>query len=156
MRWVTFALIGVLAGCGAKDEGDKGSTGGGAPFAAAQKVVDGVAKRHPEVTRLTIHAVPAGKSGPIQLASTMAERRGKPSDPEDLKALSTGEQTVLDEKGALDVTVPILLTDGKPGAVAGVTLAVAADSDRDALIAKAQAIAAEVEKEVRAAGKPLW
>jgi hypothetical protein len=156
MRWVTFVLVGVLAGCGGKDETGKSGQSGAAQFAAAQGVVDAIAKRHPEVKRLTLHAVPAGKSGAVQLASTMATRRGKPSDPEDLEALRTGKEVVLDEKGALDVTVPILVADGKPGAVTGVTLEMPEGSDREALIAEARAIAAEVEKEVRAAGKPLW
>ena len=125
-------------------------------FAAAQAIVDGVAARHADLERLTLHAVPAGKTETTQIASTMAARRGKPSDPEDIEALRTGQEVVLDEAGAVDLTVPIMLTDGKATAVAGVTLKAADDADHDALVKKARAIAKELEKEIQAAGKSIW
>lgn len=123
---------------------------------AAQEVVDRVAAKHPELVRLTLHAVPAGEKACTQVASTMAERRGKRSDPEDLEAMRTGRQIVLSEPGAVDVTVPILVKSGKPTAIAGVTVRAAAGADRDTLVARAVAIAQELEGQVRAAGKPLW
>ena len=86
----------------------------------------------------------------------MPGRRGKPSDPEDLEAMRTGRQVVLDEPGALDVTVPILVKDGRPTAVAGVTLRAATDANRDVMVARARKIAEQLATEIRAAGKPLW
>ena len=151
MRWVLLVLFAALIGCGSQDDG-----GDAAPYAAAQKVVDGVAARHAKLQRLTLHAVPTDGAVCTQVASTKASRRGKPSDPEDLEALRTGKETVLDEPGAIDVTVPILVKDGKPGAVAGVTLRMEEGADRDALVAEARAIADELAKEVEAATTPLW
>ena len=155
MRWFTLVLFVALVGCGPKDDATN-DTGGGAAFAAAQKVVDGVAAQHPNLQRLTLHAVPAGKTQCTQIASTMAERRGKPSDAEDLDAMRTGKETVLDEPGAIDVTVPIMVADGKPKAVAGVTLVMEEGADRDGLVGEARAIAQELEKAIQAAGKPVW
>ena len=86
----------------------------------------------------------------------MADRRGKPSDPEDLEALKTGKEVILEEPGAIDVTVPILVVDGKATAVSGVTLAFQEGADRDALVSEARAIAQELEKAIQAADKPLW
>jgi len=126
------------------------------PYPDAQAVVDRVADRHPDLVRLTLHAVPKGSMECTQVASTMAKRRGKASDPEDLKAMNTGEKVVLEEKGALDVTVPILMKNGKPTAIAGVTLKSGADSDRAALIKQAEKIAGELASEISAAGKALW
>ena len=156
MRWALLALFSVLIGCGSQDDGGNGSGDGAEPFAAVQKVLDGVASQHANLKRLTLHAIPANGSGCTQIASTVSARRGKPSDPEDLEALSTGKETVLDEPDAIDVTVPILVTDGKPMAVAGVTLAMGEGADRDALVGEARAIAQELEKAVQAAAKPLW
>jgi len=156
MRLILVVLFGVLVGCGSQDNGEGGSGEGTAPFAAAQKVVDGVASGHANLKRLTLHAVPANGSECTQIASTMAARRGKPSDPEDLAALTTGKETILDEAGAIDVTVPILVADGKPKAVAGVTVTMGEGADRDALVAEARAIAQELEKAIQAAEKPLW
>lgn len=132
------------------------STPSSAPYSAAQEVVDAVAARHPNLTRLTLHAVPEGSSQLTQVASTMPERRGKPSDPEDMAAMQTGEVVVLDEPGAIDVTVPILVEDGSPGAIAGVTLNASASADREGLVARARSIAVELENEIRAAGEPPW
>ncbi len=153
MRWmVLLVTLGLLVGCGGDDKTETGD----APFAAAQAVVDEVAAKHAELTRLTLHAVPTGKDGCTQIASTMASRRGKPSDPEDLKALETGEEVKLDEGDAIDLTVPIRMVDGKPTAVAGVTIEADEDADHDALTVKARAIAKELEAAIAAAGKPLW
>lgn len=149
MRWFTLILVVVLVGCGYR-------TAATPPFAAAQGVLDGIAANHPNLQRLTLHAVPADKSDSVQIASTVAERRGTPSDPEDLEALSTGKEVILDEPGALDVTVPILMTDGKPTAVVGVTLKMKEGADRDALVKEAHAIAEEFAKAIQAAAKPLW
>ena len=156
MRWVVLILAGVLVGCGPKDEGKTGGGDADAPFAAAQIIVDRVSSGHESLERLTLHAVPAGKTECTQIASTMVERRGKPSDPEDLEALGTGQEIVLDEDGAVDVTVPILVVDGKPTAIAGVTLTMEEGADRDALVEEARAIAQELEKEIRAVGKSVW
>lgn len=149
MRFAPWLLVAVLGACASTSQDVT-------PFAKAQVVVDGVAARHPDVVRLTLHAVPSGSSQCTMLASTAPGRAGKPSDPEDLQALETGMPVVLDEEDALDVTVPILLEDDKPTAVAGVTLRRSADSDRAVLIGRAKAIAEELASAARAAGMPPW
>jgi len=148
MRFVSLCLALTLAACA--------STSSSSPYPAAQAVVDAVAARHADCTRLTVHAAPQGRTTLVQVASTMPERRGKPSDPEDQTAMRTGEMVVLDEPGAIDVTVPILVEAGSPGAIAGVTLKAPAGADRAGLISSARAIAGELEREIRASGKPLW
>jgi len=146
MRIVPLLFVAILGACASMK----------APYPDAQDIVDGVAAKHPELVRLTLHAVPAGKTECLQVASTMKKRRGKPSDPEDLKAMKTGQQVVLDEPGAIDVTVPILRVNGKATAVTGVTLRMEEGANRAALVNKARAIAQELATAVRAAGKPVW
>ena len=148
MRFVPSFFLVTLAACASLDES--------APYPAAQDVVDEVAERHPNLTRLTLHAVPADGTECTQIASTMPERRGKPSDPEDLEALRTGEEIVLEEPGAIDVTVPILVQDGRPSAIAGITLRAHETSDREGIVSRARSSAEELETEIRAAGRPLW
>jgi iron complex outermembrane receptor protein len=147
MRFALLVLVTALAACASTK---------GTASPAAQEVLDRVAARHPDLVRLTLHAVPQGKKDCTQVASTVAERRGKKSDPEDLEAMRTGQQVVLEEQGAIDVTVPILVKDGAPTATAGVTLRAGAGTDRGTLVLRARAIAQELANEVRAAGKPLW
>ena len=145
MRIVALIFVAMLGACASMKT----------PYPAAQDIVDGVAAKHPELVRLTLHAVPEGKEC-TQVASTLKKRRGKPSDPEDIEAMKTGREIVLDESGALDVTVPILRVNGKPTAVAGVTLRMEEGASRFALVNKARAIAEELARAVHAAGKPVW
>ena len=69
---------------------------------------------------------------------------------------SSFKHIILDEPGAIDVTVPILPKGGSPTAIAGVTMRAPAGADRAATVAKARAVAEQVATQVRAAGKPLW
>jgi len=112
--------------------------------AAAQAAVEAVAKEHPDCVRLTVHCAADGAAGSIACASTAPEKKGKPSDPEDQKAMASGQPVVLEEAGALDVTVPILAKDGKHMAACGVTLK-SAGMSREQVIAKASSIAKAVE-----------
>jgi hypothetical protein len=109
---------------------------------APQTVVGNVAKANPAVTRLTVHCADDGALKAC--ASTAADKVGKPSDAEDQKAMQTGETVVLEEKGALDVTVPICMKDGKATAVCGVTLKTDG-MNREQAVAKAKEIAKAVE-----------
>lgn len=115
-----------------------------APDPQAQSLVESIALNNSDVVRLTVHAVPAGATVYKAVASTSSRKLGKPSDPEDLKALQTGDVQVLTEKDAIDVTVPILMKNGKPSATAGVT--VKESLGRDAAVALARKIAGEVEQ----------
>lgn len=148
MRFLPLCLMLVVAACASTTDAN--------PYPEAQKAVEAVSAKHSELTRLTLHAVPAGSSQCTQIASTVAGRRGKPSDPEDLEALRTGAEVVLEESGAVDVTVPILSQGGKATAVAGVTVRAETALDRPSVLARARAIAKELEAELRAADKPLW
>ncbi|MBN2491422.1 MAG: hypothetical protein JXQ29_11295 [Planctomycetes bacterium] len=148
MRVSLLVIAALLAACA--------STGGDVPYPAVQQIIDRIAAEHPDLVRLTLHAVPLGKTQCTQLASTMAERRGKPSDPEDREAMRTGKEVVLDEPGAIDVTVPILEVGGKPTAIAGVTLRAGETADRNAVIGQARKIAGDLAAAVKTAGKPLW
>jgi hypothetical protein len=126
------------------------------PYPDAQTIVERVAARHRDIVRLTLHAVPSSGTQCTQVASTKPGRRGKPSDPEDLEALATGNVVVRHEPDAIDVTVPILFRDGVPAAVSGVTLRAMVPDDHEALVERAKTIAREVAAEVRKAPKPLW
>lgn len=77
-----------------------------AASSTAQDIVDRVAGQHAEIARLSI-AVPPGASGARIVASTVSGRIGEPSDPEDVRAMETGEETVLHEGKNLDYTVPV-------------------------------------------------
>ncbi len=117
----------------------------------SQAVVDRVARENPEVTRLTVHCTPPQGGTPMACASTAADKRGQPSDPEDLRAMQTGETIVLEEADALDVTVPIMNKDGRFLGACGVTLK-PEGLNRQQAIEKAKGIAMAVEGGVKNCG----
>lgn len=109
----------------------------------AEAVVTRVAKENPGVARLTVHCKQADGSV-IACASTAADKKGKPSDPEDVEAMAKGQPVVLDQASGLDVTVPILQKDGAYSAACGVTFADKGMA-REAAVQQATAIAKAVE-----------
>lgn len=133
---LSVLFLGITSGCKST----------GTTAADPQVVIETVAKANPGVTRLTVHCLQADGSA-MACASTSADKKGKPSDPEDLKAMQTGQTVVLEEGGALDVTVPIRAKDGKFGSACGVTVK-AEGMTRDQAVAKATAIAKTVESDL--------
>ena len=105
-----------------------------------QSIVADIAGKNTDIVRLTVH-MPHGDDL-VAVASTSAEKRDKPSDPEDLRAIETGETVVLAEGENTDVTVPIRQRDGAFTAAVGVTLS---GSDQAAATAKAKDIAASID-----------
>jgi hypothetical protein len=116
----------------------------------AQAVVERVARENPSVTRLTVHCTPPKGGAPMACASTSADKRGKPSDPEDLRAMQSGRPEVMEEGTALDVTVPIMQKDGRYTGACGVTLK--PEGTREATIERARSIAMAVETDVKKNG----
>jgi hypothetical protein len=64
----------------------------------AQRLVDDLVARYPELARVGLHVTPPGGGHNVIIASNVREKIGRPSDPEDLKAMQAGQPVVL--KGA--------------------------------------------------------
>jgi hypothetical protein len=111
----------------------------------AQNIIDRLAKEQSDIVRLTLHTTPPDGGAMCAVASTASDKLGKPSDPEDVKAMQTGETVVLEEGGSLDVTVPIQQFEGRWTAAVGVTLRPAAGEVRWQTVARATEIAKAVE-----------
>jgi hypothetical protein len=131
---VAMALVLFAAGCKST-----------APDPVAQSLVESMAASDPDIVRLTVHMAPKEGEACCAVASTAPDKLGQPSDPEDLRAIESGEVVVLDEPGAVDVTVPVMATATGHDAAVGVTLKSGPDADRTALIARAKRIAMAVE-----------
>jgi hypothetical protein len=137
LPFVAFLSLVAVVACKSTDCCSSGGT-----CAQSQAAVEKVAKLNPGLVRLTVHCMMDGK--PTACASTSADKQGKPSDPEDVKAMQSGQTVALDEAGALDVTVPILAKDGKFMGACGVTLPMQGLT-REQAVAKATTIAKAVE-----------
>jgi hypothetical protein len=128
---IALSLL-ILGSCAAPQPSDP----------SAQALIESMMPEHKDVTRLTVHAKPADAKGYIAVASSLPSKLGAVSDPEDLKAINTGEVVVLDEAGAFDVTVPICQKNSAYTAAAGVTFKTGIA--REAAVAQAKAIAASI------------
>ena len=125
-------------------------------FPEAQQLVSAVAQRYTEVIRLTLHTVPSGETELRTIASTDPARVGRPSDPEDVQAMRSGEEVVLEESEAIDVPVPVLQLQGAATAVVGVTLRHPAGRAREATVLRAREIARAVANAVQRSPEPMW
>jgi hypothetical protein len=111
-----------------------------ATFPAVQSMLDQVTGQHSDLVRLTVHAVPTGGDRARVIASTSAAKLGQWSDPEDVKALDTGETITMDEGPDLDYTMPVM-SGGKAIAAVGVTVK---GASKESMLASAKGIAQQV------------
>jgi hypothetical protein len=114
----------------------------------AQRLVDELAARYPELVRIGMHVTPPNKSDNIIIACNVSERIGQKSDPEDLKAMNSGQPVVLKEGENFDVTLPLHDAAGKVIGAIGLTFTpLSGEQDRDAA-SRARAMAHEIEKQI--------
>ena len=119
----------------------------------AQRLVDELAARHPELVRIGIHVTPPNKSDNIIIACNVSERIGKKSDPEDLKAMKTGQPVVLKEDGNFDVTLPLHDAAGKALGAIGLTFKPLVGEQAEGATRRAQAMTREIEKQIASTGQ---
>jgi hypothetical protein len=149
MRIAAALLLFTLASC-ATTQSPRAS----ATSPVAQAIVDRMACEHAEIARLSIHAVPLGQSSARIVASTVAGRLGEPSDPEDVRSLSTGEVVVLREGRNLDDTAPVHDSAGRTLAAIGITISGTAGTG-EAQLARAKQLAEQVAAAIRELDQPL-
>jgi hypothetical protein len=119
----------------------------------AQMQVDELAARHPELVRIGLHLTPPGSSENIIVASNVPAKIGQKSDPEDMKAMQTGNPVVLKEGSNIDVTLPLHNAAGKIIGAIGLTLRPKAGEDESGALNQAQNIARELERQIPSAPK---
>jgi hypothetical protein len=122
----------------------------------AQRIVDQTMAKHPEIVRLTIHAVPTGETKSRIIACNISKKVGQLSDMEDLEAIRVKKTVVLREGNNLDVTAPILDRSGRAIAATGITLLFPKSTTEQALLKKAKSIALELTAAIHRVGRPLW
>jgi hypothetical protein len=119
----------------------------------AQKLVDELAAKHPELVRIGLHLTPPTGSENLIVASNVASKIGQKSDPEDLAAMRTGKPVALREQGNFDVTLPLHDASGKVIGAIGLTFKPAANEQEAAAIQRAQSITRDLEKQISSKAK---
>lgn len=114
----------------------------------AQKLVDELAMRHPEIARIGLHLTPPGAPDNIIIASNIPAKIGQRSDPEDLKAMQSSTAVVLKEGTNFDVTLPLHDATGRIIGAIGLTLSPKQGEREADVVKRAIAIAQEFEKQI--------
>lgn len=114
----------------------------------AQKLVDDLARKHPDLVRIGLHVTPPRSAENIIVASNVPTKIGQKSDPEDLKAMKTGRPVALREGENFDVTLPLHDAAGKIIGAIGLTLKPANNEQEGGAVRRAKAIADELEKRI--------
>jgi hypothetical protein len=119
----------------------------------AQKLVDELAAKHPELVRIGLHLTPPTGSENIVIASNVPAKVGQKSDPEDLQAMRTGRPVVLKEAGNIDVTLPFHDTSQRVIGAIGLTLKPEGNEPESGAVMRARKIAGELEDQVPSKAK---
>jgi hypothetical protein len=129
---------------------DLATSAGASPRAAtlAQKLVDDLARKHPDLVRIGLHVTPPRSAENIIVASNVPAKIGQKSDPEDLQAMKTGRPVALREGQNFDVTLPLHDAAGKTIGAIGLTFKPANNEQEGSAVRRAQAIAGELEKRI--------
>ena len=119
----------------------------------AQRLVDEFARKHADLVRIGLHVTPPNGTDNIIVACNLAERIGRKSDPEDLKAMQARKPVVLKEEGNFDVTLPLQTASGEIIGALGLTFKPRGDEREAAAVERARKMAGELEKEIPSKAK---
>ncbi len=114
----------------------------------AQKMVDDVLKKHPDVIILALHVTPPNYPDNVIIASNIG-RIGKKADEDDMRVIQTGKPNLEVNKAGNHFEVELTLQDkaGKTIGAAGVVFNYKAGDDKKKLQKKAEAVQAEMRNQ---------
>ncbi len=114
----------------------------------AQKVVEEVAAKHPEVTGLELAAARTAAGACKTIASTDPKDLGEKCDKDEFTALKSNQPFVEKEKDGYDVTIPLHDAAGAVLGTLGLDFKPEPGQQQDAVVRQARVIAAEIEKRI--------
>ncbi len=123
------------------------------PKILAQRLAEDVASKNADLVRIGLHLTPPKQTENIIIASNVAAKIGRKSDPEDLQALKTGRPVVLKEGDNFDVTLPLHDISGKLIGAVGITLKPKPGDKEADVLRRAKAIASDLEKQIASKDK---
>jgi hypothetical protein len=114
----------------------------------AQKMVDDVLKKHPDVIILALHVTPPNYSDNVIIASNIG-RIGKKADEDDMRVIETGKPNLEVNKAGnhFEVELPLQDKAGKTIGAAGIVFNYKAGDDQKKLQKKAEVVQAEMRSQ---------
>jgi hypothetical protein len=117
----------------------------------AQKLVEAIAAKHPELSEVGISATTT--RGCVGIASTDKSDIGEKCEADDIKPMQTGKPFVEKEKTAFDVSMPLHDASGKVIGVIGYGFKPAAGQTEASVTDLARKLNAEVEPQIPSKAK---
>jgi iron complex outermembrane receptor protein len=105
-----------------------------------QYLVDSLVALHPELSEVDVHATPPGSTQSVIVAAKTASRVGKPSDPDDLAVIRSGEPRIeINARGNQNAEVEVALFDiyNQPIGAVELTFPYVTGTDPQAMLAVA-------------------
>lgn len=114
----------------------------------AQKLVDEVVARHPELVRIGLHVMPPAGAENVVIASNIPDKIGQKSDSEDLSAMGSRRPVVLKEGNDFDVTLPLRDASGRIIGAIGLTFEPRPGEQEAGAVRRARGIVREIERKI--------
>jgi hypothetical protein len=114
----------------------------------AQRLVELIAQKHPEVADLELSVTPAGRRKCVTIAATNAKDVGEKCDSDEFAALKTPEPFVEREKDGFDVTARLHDADGNVIGTLGLDFKLNAGQTKAEILKRTAEILKEVEPQI--------
>jgi hypothetical protein len=116
----------------------------------AQKLVDQIAAKHPEVNVIGLHVTPFNSTDNIIVAINPAGKVGKKSDPDDLDVMRTGKPVVerRDDKGIFDLKLPLLDGPGKTIGMVVIEIKYSYEKQASGALKRAKTVRDELRRQI--------
>lgn len=112
--------------------------------AKIQAYIESMKNKTPSIEEIAIYATLAD-GNTMRIACTELNKVGHPADPEDIDAIIENKVVIIEEGEVLDVTIPMVNTEGLPAAVAGIKVALGKNMTKDSAKEQALAMAKEID-----------
>src|SRR5258708_6799297 len=143
--YIAFALL-VLAIGSSRSFGQ----GGQENNIFAQKLVDQIIAKHPELKQIGLHTTPPNSSQSVIIAINDKKKVGKKSDPDDLEVMKTGKPSaeVNKTKQIYDLGFPLLDQTGKIIGTVVMEIKLSSENTKEGAMNRGKIIQEELRKEI--------
>ncbi len=148
-----LGLTGLTLRAGQRAKGPGGALGQNKIL--AQQLVDAAVKMHHQLSGLELSATPPGKQACVTIAATEAKDLGEKCDEDEFTALRTRKPFVEKEADGYDITLPLHDASGILIGTLGMDFKPEPGQQGSKVVAQAQQIASEIEKQIPSKAKLL-
>ena len=121
----------------------------------AQKLVDQITAKHPELNIIGLHSTPPDGSQSVIVACSNKSKVGKKSDPDDLEVMQSGKPTVEEKKDRqiFDLGFPLLDQNGTTIGVLVMEVKFSYEKTSDGAMNRGKQIQSELQKQIPSKAK---